>query len=105
MDRMVTVQPNNQKIAERSCRLQIPHVPNVQQITTSIRGHNLLPGRPQLLAAIGKLLKLNDFWVHSFSPILRLRANRSWPLTDSRNGLPSMTQRDTKRHESRSLAN
>src|SRR6476660_7886970 len=104
MDRMVTVQPNNQKIAERSCRLQIPHVPNVQQIKTSVRGHNLLPGRPQLLAAIGKLLKLNDFWVHSFSPILRLRVNRSWPLTDSRNGLPRMTKRERKRNAGRSLA-
>src|SRR5580765_3371604 len=84
MDGTVTVQANNQNIAEPSCRLQIPHMPNVQQIKTSVRGYNLLPGRPQLLAAIGKLLKLDDFWVHSFSPILRLRVNRSWPLTDLR---------------------
>src|SRR6478672_1138257 len=101
---MVTVQPNNQKIAERSCRLQISHVPNVQQIKTSVCGYNLFPGRPQLLAAVGKLLKLNDFCVHSFSPILRLRVNRSWPLTYSRNGLPRMTKRETKRNAGRSLA-
>src|SRR5258708_28208495 len=101
MDRMVTVQPNNQKIAERSCRLQIPHMPNVQQIKTSVRGYNLLPGRPQLLAAIGKVLKLDDFWAHYFSLILRLRVNRSWPLTDLRDGLPRMAKRKTKRNAGR----
>jgi hypothetical protein len=96
MTEPVTVQSYNQKIAERSCRLQIPHVPNVQQIKTSVRGYNLLPGRPQLLAAIGKLLKLYDFWAHSFSLILRLRVNRSWPLTDLRNGLPRMDEKKNK---------
>jgi hypothetical protein len=79
-------------------------MPNVQQIKTSVCGYNLLPGRPQLLAAIGKLLKLNDFWAHSFSLILRLRVNRSWPLTDLRNGLPRMVKRKTKRNAGRSLA-
>src|SRR6478736_4218610 len=103
MDGTVTVQPDNQNIAERSCRLQIPHMPNVQQIKTSVCGYNPLPGRPQLLAAIGKLLKLNDFWAHSFSLILRLRVNRSSPLTDLRNGLPRMTKRETKRNAGRSL--
>jgi hypothetical protein len=78
-------------------------MPNVQQIKTSVCGYNPLPGRPQLLAAIGKLLKLNDFWAHSFSLILRLRVNRSWPLTDLRNGLPRMTKRETKRNAGRSL--
>ena len=101
MDGTVTVQSDNQKIAERSCRLQIPHMPNVQQIKTSVRGYNLLPGRPQLLAAIGKLLKLDDFWAHSFSLILRLRVNRSWPLTDLRDGLPRMAKRKTKRNAGR----
>src|SRR6478609_4952568 len=104
MDRMVTVQPNNQKIAQRSLRLQIPHVPNVQQIKTSVRGYNLLPGRPQLLAVIGKLLKLDDFWAHSFSLILRLPVNRSWSLTDLRDGLPRMAKRKTKRNAGKSLA-
>jgi hypothetical protein len=42
-------------------------MPNVQQIKTSVRGYNLLPGRPEVLAAIGKVLKLDDFWAHSFS--------------------------------------
>src|SRR6266850_6546511 len=98
MDGTVTVQSDNQKIAERSCRLQIPHMPNVQQIKTSIRGYNLLPGRPQLLAAIGKILKLDDFWAHSFSLILRLCVNRSWPLTDLRDGLPRMAKRKTNRN-------
>src|SRR4029077_5056421 len=88
MDGTVPVQSDNQKIAERSCRLQIPHMPNVQQIKTSVRGYNLLPGQPQLFAAIGKLLKLDDFWTHSFSLILRLCVNRSWPLTNLRDGLP-----------------
>src|SRR5258707_14378718 len=101
MDGTVTVQPDNQKIAERSCRLQIPHVPNVQQIKTSVRGYNLLAGRPQLHAAIGKLLKLDDFWAHSFSPILGLRVNRSWSLTDLRDGLPRMAKRKTKRNAGR----
>jgi hypothetical protein len=104
VDGTVTVQPYNQKIAERSCRLQIPHVPNVQQIKTSVRGYNLLAGRPQLHAAIGKLLKLDDFWAHSFSPILGLRVNRSWSLTDLRDGLPRMAKRKTKRNAGRSLA-
>src|SRR6266436_2362408 len=101
MDGTVTVQAYNQKIAERSCRLQIPHMPNVQQIKTSVCGYNLLPGRPQLLAAIGKLLKVNDFWAHSFSLILRLRVNRSWPLTDLRDGLPRMAKTKTKRNAGR----
>src|SRR4029077_11508366 len=104
MDGTVTVQPDNQKIAKRSCRLQIPHVPNVQQIKTSVRGYNLLAGRPQLHAAIGKLLKLDDFWAHSFSPILGLRVNRSWSLTDLRDGLLRMAKRKTKRNAGRSLA-
>jgi len=101
MDRTVTVQPYNQNITERSRRLQIPHVPNVQQIKTSVRGYNLFPGRPQLLAAMGKLLKLDNFWAHSFSLILRLRVNRSWPLTDLRDGLPRMAKRKTKRNAGR----
>src|SRR5512132_2167615 len=101
VDGTVTVQSDNQKIAERSCRLQIPHMPNVQQIKTSVRGYNLLPGRPQLLAAIGKVLKLDDFWAHYSSLILRLRGNRSWPLTDLRNGLPRMVKRKTKRNARR----
>src|SRR5260370_17918796 len=73
----------------------------MQQIKTSVCGYNLLPGRPQLLAAIGKLLKVNDFWAHSFSLILRLRVNRSWPLTDLRDGLPRMAKRKTKRNAGR----
>src|SRR6266540_3733154 len=101
MDRTVTVQPYNQNITERSRRLQIPHVPNVQRIKTSFRGYNLFPGRPQLLAAMGKLLKLDNFWAHSFSLILRLRVNRSWPLTDLRDGLPRMAKRKTKRNAGR----
>jgi hypothetical protein len=104
VDRTVTVQSYNQKIAERSCSLQIPHVPNVQQIKTSVRGYNLLPGRPQLVAATGKLIKLDDFWAHSFSLILRLRVNRTWPLTDLRNGLPRMAKRKTKHNAGRSMA-
>src|SRR4029453_4554484 len=42
-------------------------MPNVQQIKTSVRGYNLLPDRSQLFAAIGKLLKLDDFLPHFFS--------------------------------------
>jgi hypothetical protein len=53
VDGTVTVQPDNQKIAERSRRLQIPYMPDVQQIKTSVRGYNPLPSRPQLLAPIG----------------------------------------------------
>jgi hypothetical protein len=64
VDRTVIVQPHNQKIAERSGRLQIPHMPDVQQIKTSIRGYNFLPGGPQLLAATKKLLKLDYFCAH-----------------------------------------
>jgi hypothetical protein len=104
VDGTVTVQANNQNIAERSCRLQIPHVSNMQQIKTSVRGHNLLSGRPQLLAAIGKILKLDDFCTHSFSLIFRLRVNRSWPLTDFRTVLARMSKRKTKRNAGRSLA-
>jgi hypothetical protein len=77
---------------------------NVQQIKTSIRGYNLLAGRPQLFAAIGKLLKLDYFWAHSFSLILRLCVNRSWPLTNLRDGLPRMAKRETKRNAGRSQA-
>src|SRR5215472_3186833 len=77
-------------------------MPNVQQIKTPVCGYNLLSSRPQLLAAIGKLLKLDDFWAHSFSLILRLCVNRSWPLTDLRDGLPRMTKRKTKRNAGRS---
>src|SRR6266705_891635 len=76
-------------------------MPNVQQIKTSVRGYNVLPGRPQLLAAIGKVLKLDYFCAHSFSLILRLRVNRSWPLTDLRDGLPRMAKRKTKRNAGR----
>src|SRR5436309_5165450 len=74
-------------------------MPNVQQIKTSVRRYNLLPSRPQLFAAIGKLLKLDDFWAHSFSLILRLCVNSSWSLTDLRDGLPRMAKRKTKRNE------
>src|SRR6266481_7187640 len=101
MDGTVTVQSDNQKIAKRSRRQQIPHMPNVQQIKTSVRGYDFLPGRPQLLAAIGKVLKFDYFWAHSFSLILRLRVNRSWPLTDLRDGLPRMAKRKTKRNAGR----
>jgi hypothetical protein len=104
MDGTVTVQPDNEKIAERSRRLQIPHMSNVQQIETSVRGYNLLPGRPQLPTAIGKLLKLDDFWAHCFSLILRLCVNCSWPLTDLRDRLPRMAKRKTKRNARRSQA-
>jgi len=76
-------------------------MPNVHQIKTSVRGYDLLPGRPQLLAAIGKVLKFDYFWTHSFSLILRLRVNRSWPLTDLRDGLPRMAKRKTKRNAGR----
>src|SRR6266481_2466569 len=76
-------------------------MPNVQQIKTSVRGYDFLPGRPQLLAAIGKVLKFDYFWAHSFSLILRLRVNRSWPLTDLRDGLPRMAKRKTKRNVGR----
>src|SRR6266487_6161630 len=76
-------------------------MPNVQQIKTSVCGYDLLPGRPQLLAAIGKVLKFDYFWAHSFSLILRLRVNRSWPLTDLRDGLPRMAKRKTKRNAGR----
>jgi Domain of unknown function (DUF4912) len=79
-------------------------MPNVQQIKTSVRGYNLLPDRSQLFAAIGKLLKLDDFWAHSFLLILRLCVNRSWPLTDLRDRLPRMAKRKTKRNAGRSHA-
>jgi hypothetical protein len=79
-------------------------VPNVQQIKTSVCGDNLLPGRPQLFAAIGKLLKLDDFWAHSLSLILRLCVNRSWPLTNLRDGLQRMAKTKTKRNAGRSHA-
>src|SRR5262245_47861126 len=102
MDGTVPVQPYNQNVAERSRRLQIPHVPNVQQIKTSVRRHNLLPGRTQRFAAIGKLLKFDDFWAHSFSLILTLCVNCSWSLSNLRNGFPKMTKRKTKRNAGRS---
>ena len=35
-------------------------MPNVQQIKTSVRGYNRLASPPQLLAAMGKLLKLRQ---------------------------------------------
>src|SRR5262249_31455073 len=73
-------------------------------IKTSVRRHNLVPGRPQLFAAIGKLLKLDDFWTHFFSLILTLCGNCSWSLTDLRNGFPRMTKRKTKRNAGRSRA-
>jgi hypothetical protein len=73
----------------------------MQQIKTSICGYNLLAARPQLLAAIGKVLKLDDFKAHSFSLILRLCVNRSWPLSDLRDGLPRMAKRKTKRNAGR----
>jgi hypothetical protein len=44
-------------------------MPNVEQIKTSVRGYDLLPGQPQFLAAIGKLIKLEDFSAHLFSRI------------------------------------
>src|SRR5262249_30763583 len=98
----VPVQPYNENVAERSGRLQISHVPNVQQIKTSVRRYNLLPSRPQLFAAIGKLLKLDDFWAHSFSLILTLCVNCSWSLTDLGNSFPRMTKTKTKRNAGRS---
>jgi hypothetical protein len=76
---------------------------NVQQIKTSVRGYNLLPSRPQFLAAIGNLLNLDDFWAHSLSMILRLCVNRNWPLTDLRDGPLRMVKRKTKRNAGRSL--
>src|SRR5262245_55726127 len=79
-------------------------MPNVQEIKTSVRGDNLLPGRPQLFAAIGKVLKLDDFWAHSFSLILKLCVNCSWPLTNLRDGLLRMAKRETKRNARRSQA-
>jgi hypothetical protein len=36
--------------------------------------------------------------------IFRLRVNRSWPLTDLRNGLPKMVKRKTKRNAGKPLA-
>src|SRR5262245_65818577 len=102
MDGTVHVQPYDQNVADLSCRLQIPHVPNMQQIKTSVRRHNLLPGQPQLFAAIGKVIKLDDFWAHSFSLILRLCVNCCWSLTNLRNGFPRMTKRKTKHNAGKS---
>src|SRR5215216_204442 len=48
-----------------------------------------------------KVLKLDDFWVHSLSLILRLRVNSGWPLTCLRDGVPSMAKRKTKRNARR----
>jgi hypothetical protein len=36
----------------------------VKQIKTSVCGYNLFSSGPQFFAAIGKLLKLQDFWIH-----------------------------------------
>src|SRR5437764_12186135 len=77
-------------------------MPKVQQIKTSVRGNNLLAGRSQLFAAIGKLLKLDDFWTHSFSLSLGLWINDSWPFTDLRTVFPRMAKRKTKRNAGRS---
>src|SRR5262245_51520376 len=77
-------------------------MPSVQQIKTPVRGYDPLPSPPQLLAAIRKLLKLDDFWAHYFSLILRLCVNRSWPFTNLRDGLPRMAKRKTKRNARRS---
>jgi hypothetical protein len=76
----VTVQANNQKVTEGARRLQIPHMPNVQQIKTSVRGYNILSGRPQVLAATAKVLKLDDFLAHASSLIFMLCVDRIWPL-------------------------
>jgi hypothetical protein len=75
---------------------------NMQEIKTPVCGYDLLPRRPQLRALVGKLLKVDDFWAHSFSLILRLCVNRSWPFTDLRDALPKMTKRKTKRNAGRS---
>src|SRR5262245_60311612 len=71
---------------------------DVQHIKTSVRRHNLLPGRPQLFAAIVKLLKLGNFWAHFSSLNLRLCVNCSWTLTNLRDGLQTMAKRKTKRN-------
>src|SRR5690348_7859278 len=75
---------------------------DVQQIKTSVRCYNLLPGRPQLLAAIVKLLKLDNFWVHSFSLNLKLCVDCSWTLTNLRDGPQTMAKGKTKRNGRRS---
>src|SRR5436190_18822917 len=77
-------------------------MPKVQQIKTSVRGNNLLPGGSQLFAVIGKLLKLDDFRTHSFSLSLGLWINDRWPFTDLRTVLPRMAKRKTKRNAGRS---
>ena len=71
-------------------------MPKVQQIKTSVRGNNLLPGGSQLFAAIGKLLKLDDFWTHSLSLSLGLWINDSWRFTDLRDGVSKNGEKKNK---------
>jgi hypothetical protein len=73
---------------------------NVQQIKTSVRGYNLLPGRPQFLTMTREFLKLDDFSAH-FVPDLRLYLNWSWSFTDLRDGLSRMAKRETKHNGGR----
>jgi hypothetical protein len=75
----------------------------VQQIKTSVRCYNLLPAHAQLLATVGKLIKLDEFWAHSFlSDLGTSESIRGWRLTDLRDGWFKMAETKTKRNGRRS---
>ncbi len=76
MNGMVSVHAHDQDIAERSRGLQIPYMPNMQQIKTSIRSDNLLPARSKLFATTGKLVELHYFCAHLFTEFGIVRQSR-----------------------------
>src|SRR5207302_4329605 len=65
-NRTVAIQANSQEIAERTRSLQVPHMPDVEQIETAVRSDQLFPSSTQLLTVMRNLLKFDDFWAHGF---------------------------------------
>jgi hypothetical protein len=63
---MIAVQADCQEITERTRSLQITDMPDVQQIETAVCSHQPFPSSTPFLTAIGKFLKIDDFWAHFF---------------------------------------
>jgi len=86
-------QPKDRRSALAACNTAHAHV---QQIKTSVRGYNLLPCRPHF-SQRSKDPQARRFLGSFFSLILRLRVNRSWPLTDLRDVFQN-GEKKNKRH-------
>jgi len=92
VDGTVTIQSDNPK--DRRGSLAVANTAHAQraQIKTSVRATIFFPA-DRSFSQRSEGPQARRFLGSFFSLILRLRVNRSWPLTDLRDGLPRMCEK------------